>query len=214
VRRWGSQACWAGSKRLAAVLPTSLPGPPFGGVHLDFSQLADPPIWAVPIPQPRLERLLAERAGELGASTAGVSDDAPMTLTEFQDSIRRVLGADLPLGDVTRLSRYGFQARQAERYRHGRILLAGDAAHQFPATGIGRPAGHLSQRTPLRRRTSNAADPGTGGTAARAGPSRASTGPSSSTSPAAPIFARPRGTGSLVSTSTPPKPVTGQPTPC
>ena len=60
-----------------------------------------------------------------------------MTLTEFQDSIRRVLGADLPLGEVTRLSRYGFQARQAERYRDGRILLAGDAAHQFPATGIG-----------------------------------------------------------------------------
>ena len=68
---------------------------------------------------------------------AEVSDDAPMTLTEFQDSIRRVLGADLPLGEVTRLSRYGFQARQAERYRDGRILLAGDAAHQFPATGIG-----------------------------------------------------------------------------
>jgi hypothetical protein len=38
---------------------------------------------------------------------------------------------------VTRLSRYGFQARQAERYRDGRILVAGDAAHQFPATGIG-----------------------------------------------------------------------------
>jgi hypothetical protein len=38
---------------------------------------------------------------------------------------------------VTRLSRYQFQARQAERYRDGRILLAGDAAHQFPATGIG-----------------------------------------------------------------------------
>ena len=68
---------------------------------------------------------------------AEVRDDAPMTLTEFQDSIRRVLGAAFPLGDVTRLSRYGFQARQAERYRDGRILLAGDAAHQFPATGIG-----------------------------------------------------------------------------
>jgi FAD binding domain-containing protein/aromatic ring hydroxylase-like protein len=60
-----------------------------------------------------------------------------MTLAEFQDSIRRVLGADLPLGEVTRLSRYGFQARQAEQYRDRRILLAGDAAHQFPATGIG-----------------------------------------------------------------------------
>ena len=74
---------------------------------------------------------------------AEVDDDAPMTLTEFQDSIRRVLGAELPLGEATRLSRYGFQARQAERYRDGRILLAGDAAHQFPATGIGINVGML-----------------------------------------------------------------------
>ena len=205
------------------------PGAPFGGVHLDFSHLADPPVRVVHLPQPRLERLLGERASELGAGirrgyevagvsqddatvaadvrgpdgpyrvtarylvgcdgahskvrdTAGIgftgttypevnrlaqvtvpdsvtrldngdldvpglgriragftrtdrgvfgfgslthggllvqtteddpdiSDDAPMTLTEFRDSIRRVLGADLPLGDVTRLSRYGFQAR-------------------------------------------------------------------------------------------------------
>jgi hypothetical protein len=72
-----------------------------------------------------------------------VDSNAPMTLAEFQDSIRRVLGADLPLGEVTRLSRYGFQARQAQRYRDGRILLAGDAAHQFPATGIGINIGML-----------------------------------------------------------------------
>ena len=42
--------------------------------------------------------------------------------------------ADLPLADVTRLSRYGFQARQAERYRDGRILPAGEPA------GAGAPA--------------------------------------------------------------------------
>jgi 2-polyprenyl-6-methoxyphenol hydroxylase-like FAD-dependent oxidoreductase len=72
-----------------------------------------------------------------------IDDDAPMTQTEFQDSIRRVLGGDIPLGQVTRLSRYGFQARLAEQYRNGRILLAGDAAHQFPATGIGINVGLL-----------------------------------------------------------------------
>jgi 2-polyprenyl-6-methoxyphenol hydroxylase-like FAD-dependent oxidoreductase len=69
--------------------------------------------------------------------TTAVDDDAPMSLAEFQGSIRRVLGAELPLAELTRLSRYGFEARQAERYRDGRILVAGDAAHQFPATGIG-----------------------------------------------------------------------------
>jgi 2-polyprenyl-6-methoxyphenol hydroxylase-like FAD-dependent oxidoreductase len=78
---------------------------------------------------------------EDGRSEAG--DDVPMTLAELQDSIRRVLGAELPVGEVIRLSRYGFAARQAQRYRDGRILLAGDAAHQFPATGIGINAGML-----------------------------------------------------------------------
>ncbi len=238
------------------------PGAPFGGMQLDFSHLADPPIRAVHLPQPRLERLLSEHARELGAEirhghevagvsqddaaatadvrgadgpyqvrarylvgcdgahsqvrgTAGIAfpgttypevnrlaqvtvpdsvtrldhgdldvpglgriragftrtergvfgfgplasgvllvqttedepaeadDDAPMTLAEFQESIRRVLGAELPVAEVSRLSRYRLQARQAERYRDRRILLAGDAAHQFPATGIGINTGML-----------------------------------------------------------------------
>ncbi|MYW14694.1 FAD-binding monooxygenase, partial [Streptomyces sp. SID2955] len=70
-------------------------------------------------------------------------DDVPMTLAELQDSIRRVLGVDLPLREPLRLSRYQYQDRQAERYREGRVLLAGDAAHQFPATGVALNAGML-----------------------------------------------------------------------
>ena len=248
----------------AASTGPSHPAPryPFGDVHLDFSHLADPPLHALQLPQPQLERLLDERAGELGADirrgheVVGVSqdhatltadvrgpdgpyrvtarylvgcdgvnsrvrdmagipfpgttypevnrlgqvtvpdsvtllgnddldvpglgriragftrtdggifgfgpltpevllicttedeptefdDDAPMTLTELQDSIRRVLGANLPLGEPIRLSRFTYQARQAERYRDGRILLAGDAAHLFPATGAALNAGPL-----------------------------------------------------------------------
>jgi 2-polyprenyl-6-methoxyphenol hydroxylase-like FAD-dependent oxidoreductase len=242
--------------RLEAASPNPHPKPifPFGGVHLDLSRLADPPLQAMALPQPELERLLGQRASELGAviqrghEVAGLSqdaasatadvhgpggpyrltarylvgcdggrspvrnlagipfagttypevnrlgevtladsvrmldngdldvpglgriragftrtehgvfsfgritqggllvhateeepgevdDDAPMTLAELQDSIRRVLGADLPLAGATRLSRWQFQARQAGRYRDGRILLAGDAAHLLPATG-------------------------------------------------------------------------------
>ena len=68
--------------------------------------------------------------------TADYDDDEPMTLTELRDSIRRVLGVDLPLGEPTRLTRFTFHARQAERYRDGRILLAGDAAHLFPSPGV------------------------------------------------------------------------------
>lgn len=66
-----------------------------------------------------------------------------MTLTELRDSIRRVLGVDLPLGEPARLTRFTFHARQAERYRDGRIQLAGDAAHLFPAPGVALGAGML-----------------------------------------------------------------------
>ncbi|MCA2178658.1 FAD-dependent monooxygenase [Nonomuraea glycinis] len=252
-------------KRFEAACTDPVPAPrfPFGGVHLDLTRLADPPLHALPLPQPRLERLLDERAGELGADirrghqVVGVSqddaavtldvlgpdgpyrmsarflvgcdgarsrvrdwagigfpgttypeinrlaqvtlpetvairsngdldvpgfgtiragftrterglfgvaaspaskvvslytiedesteydDDTPMTVTELQDSLRRVLGVRLPVGEAIRLSRFTFKARQAERYRHGRILLAGDAAHLFPATGVALNAGML-----------------------------------------------------------------------
>ncbi len=70
-------------------------------------------------------------------------DDEPMTLTELRDSIRRVLGVDLPLGEPTRLTRFTFHARHVERYRDGRILLAGDAAHLFPSPGVALNAGML-----------------------------------------------------------------------
>lgn len=87
------------------------------------------------------------RSGALLVQTTEESaddvDQAPMTTAELQDSIRRLLGHDLPLGEVSRLSRYTMQARQADRYRAGRIFLAGDAAHQFPATGIGINMGML-----------------------------------------------------------------------
>jgi 2-polyprenyl-6-methoxyphenol hydroxylase-like FAD-dependent oxidoreductase len=235
---------------------------PFGGLHVDFTPLADPPMQLLLLPQPRLERVLDELARELGAEirrgqevvglgqddatvtadvrgsdghdrvtarylvgcdgassrvrdmadipfpgttypeiqrlaevtvpesvtvlengdldVAGVGrigfgftrtergefavgstnpavlglftsedesvdydDDEPMTLTELRDSIRRVLGVDLPLGEPTRLTRFTFHARQVERYRDGRILLAGDAAHLFPAPGVALNAGML-----------------------------------------------------------------------
>src|SRR5947208_6584180 len=63
-------------------------------------------------------------------------DDEPMTLTELRDSIRRVLGVDLPLGEPIRLTRFTFHARHVERYRAGRVFVAGDAAHLFPAPGV------------------------------------------------------------------------------
>ncbi|GAA2212630.1 FAD-dependent monooxygenase [Nonomuraea monospora] len=75
--------------------------------------------------------------------TAEYDDDVPMTVEELQDSLHRVLGVRLPVGEAHRLSRFTFKARQAERYRQGRVLVAGDAAHLFPATGVAINAGML-----------------------------------------------------------------------
>ncbi|HEX6675990.1 MAG TPA: FAD-dependent monooxygenase [Actinomycetes bacterium] len=67
-----------------------------------------------------------------------VDRDTPPTLQELQASVRRVLGADLAMRRPRWLSRFTDAARQADRYRAGRVLLAGDAAHiQLPAGGPG-----------------------------------------------------------------------------
>jgi 2-polyprenyl-6-methoxyphenol hydroxylase-like FAD-dependent oxidoreductase len=251
-------------ERFEAAGTAALPAPrlPWGGMHVDFTRLADPPMKVLPLPQPLLEGVLDEFARELGAEirrgrevvglsqddatvtaevrgpdgqervsarylvgcdgassrvrdlagipfpgitypevqrlalvtvpesvtlleggdidVAGVGrisfgftrteggefalgstnpelmglftseeestvydDNEPMTVTELGDSIRRVLGVELPLGEPTRLTRFTFHARQVERYRDGRILMAGDAAHLFPAPGVALGAGLL-----------------------------------------------------------------------
>jgi 2-polyprenyl-6-methoxyphenol hydroxylase-like FAD-dependent oxidoreductase len=251
-------------ERFEAAGTAARPAPrlPWGGMHVDFTQLADPPMEVLPLPQPILERVLDEFARELGAEirrgrevvglshddatvtadvrgpdgqdrvsarylvgcdgasswvrdfagipfpgitypevqrlalvtvpesvtlfeggdidVAGVGrisfgftrtergefalgstnpelmglytseeesteydDNEPMTVTELRDSIRRVLGVELPMGEPTRLTRFTFHAREVERYRDGRILMAGDAAHLFPSPGVALGAGLL-----------------------------------------------------------------------
>jgi 2-polyprenyl-6-methoxyphenol hydroxylase-like FAD-dependent oxidoreductase len=71
-----------------------------------------------------------------------VDRDTPPTLDELRASARRVLGADVAMSRPRWLSRFTDAARQADRYRSGRVLLAGDAAHiQLPAGGPGMTTG-------------------------------------------------------------------------
>jgi hypothetical protein len=66
---------------------------PFGGLHYDFTHLADPPTQLLPLPQPRLERLLAELAGELGAEIRRGQEVVGLSLSSV---VRRAI-ADAPI---------------------------------------------------------------------------------------------------------------------
>ncbi|WP_433274171.1 rifampin monooxygenase [Actinosynnema sp. CS-041913] len=67
---------------------------------------------------------------------AGVGDRAePPTLQDFRQQLRAVAGTDFGVHSPRWLSRFGDATRLAERYRVGRVLLAGDAAHIHPPLG-------------------------------------------------------------------------------
>lgn len=65
-----------------------------------------------------------------------VSEDrAEPTIEEFRHELRAIAGTDFGVHSPRWLSRFGDATRLAERYRIGRVLLAGDAAHIHPPAG-------------------------------------------------------------------------------
>ena len=64
--------------------------------------------------------------------------DAPIGVDDLRASLKRHAGTDFGLHSPRWISRYHDAARLAGRYRAGRVLLAGDAAHiHYPAGGQG-----------------------------------------------------------------------------
>ena len=60
------------------------------------------------------------------------------TLRDLSEALIDVYGTDFGIHDPTWISRFTNMTRQAAAYRHGRVLLAGDAAHvHSPAGGQG-----------------------------------------------------------------------------
>ncbi|WP_295121661.1 FAD-dependent monooxygenase [uncultured Leifsonia sp.] len=68
---------------------------------------------------------------------ASVAEDrsVPPTLEEFRTQLRAYAGTDFGAHSPRALSRFTDATRLAERYRSGRVLLAGDAAHVHPPLG-------------------------------------------------------------------------------
>jgi len=64
--------------------------------------------------------------------------DVPLEFDEYRATIRRLTGRDFGMHDPSWLTRVGSSTFQADRYREGPIVLAGDAAHvHFPMGGQG-----------------------------------------------------------------------------
>jgi 2-polyprenyl-6-methoxyphenol hydroxylase-like FAD-dependent oxidoreductase len=84
--------------------------------------LAEPGLyWLVSVPGPRPE-----------------SRDAPVSREELEADVRQFYGDDVEIAEVRSATRFTDASRLVERYRDGRVLLAGDAAHiHVPAGGQG-----------------------------------------------------------------------------
>ena len=55
--------------------------------------------------------------------------DAPVTAEELQAALRHISGTEVGVRSISTVTRFTDNARQADTYRDGRVLLAGDAAH-------------------------------------------------------------------------------------
>ena len=62
-------------------------------------------------------------------------DPSDPSLAEVREALFEVYGRDFGLRSANWISRFTDMTRQAASYRHGRVLLAGDAAHVHPPHG-------------------------------------------------------------------------------
>ncbi|MDR2987292.1 MAG: rifampin monooxygenase [Nocardiopsaceae bacterium] len=69
------------------------------------------------------------------AATVSEDRSVPPTLEEFRAQLRAYAGTDFGVHSPRWMSRFSDATRLAERYRVGRVLLAGDAAHVHPPLG-------------------------------------------------------------------------------
>ncbi|MEV3861666.1 FAD-dependent monooxygenase [Streptomyces sp. NPDC050095] len=61
-------------------------------------------------------------------------ESVPPTSAELMENIKRVTGKDMQVGDPLWIRRYTGTTQLADRYREGRVFLAGEAAHHYVPT--------------------------------------------------------------------------------
>ncbi|MQA13546.1 MAG: rifampin monooxygenase [Pseudonocardiaceae bacterium] len=137
--------CDGGRSTVRKLLGVGFPGEPtrvetlLGEVELTV----EPATLAAVVAEVRKTQLrfgavpLGDGVYRLVAPAEGVAEDrtVPPTLDELKQQVRELAGTDFGAHSPRWLSRFGDATRLAERYRTGRVLLAGDAAHIHPPVG-------------------------------------------------------------------------------
>ncbi|WP_018656302.1 rifampin monooxygenase [Actinomadura flavalba] len=137
--------CDGGRSTVRRLLGVGFPGEPATAETLlgEMALTEDPATVAEVVAKVRETQLrfgvmpLGDGMFRLVVSAGGVAEDrtVPPTFEEFRRRLDATAGTDFGAHSPRRLSRFNDATRQAEKYRAGRVLLAGDAAHVHPPLG-------------------------------------------------------------------------------